>query len=165
MSSLADRTERSRAVTAAAPDPYSLPLDQIDVSRAEYWSSDTAGPLFERLRREDPVHWCAESTSGPYWSITSFQDVKFVDSHHEIYSSQIGGITIADQDLEPEVQLDNFIAMDQPKHDEQRKTVAPSVAPTNLALFEPLIRERAADILDNLPSARRSTGWTWSRSS
>jgi cytochrome P450 len=151
MSTLADRTERSRAITAAAPAPYSLPLAEIDVSKAEYWSSDTAGPLFARLRREDPVHWCPDSTSGPYWSITSFQDVKFVDSHHEIYSSEIGGITIADQDLEPEVQLDNFIAMDQPKHDAQRKTVAPSVAPTNLALFEPLIRERAADILDNLP--------------
>jgi cytochrome P450 len=41
--------------------------------------------------------------------------------------------------------------MDQPKHDEQRKTVAPSVSPTNLALFEPLIRERVVDILDNLP--------------
>ncbi|MFN9944408.1 MAG: cytochrome P450, partial [bacterium] len=51
----------------------------------------------------------------------------------------------------PEVRLDNFISMDQPRHDAQRKTVAPSVAPTNLALMEPLIRERVVDILEHLP--------------
>jgi len=34
---------------------------------------------------------------------------------------------------------------------EQRQAVAPSVAPSNLAEFEPLIRERAIDILENLP--------------
>jgi len=151
MSAIVDRTTRSKAVSTQAPDPYSIPLDQIDVSKAEYYGSDSALPLFARLRREDPVHYCAQSANGPYWSITRFNDVKFVDSHHEIYSSEVGGITIADQDVEPEVRLDNFIAMDQPKHDEQRKTVAPSVAPTNLALLEPLIRERVADILDNLP--------------
>jgi cytochrome P450 len=44
-----------------------------------------------------------------------------------------------------------FIAMDPPKHDVQRKTVSPAVSPTNLAVMEPLIRERAASILDSLP--------------
>ncbi|MFO0438282.1 MAG: cytochrome P450, partial [Phenylobacterium sp.] len=37
------------------------------------------------------------------------------------------------------------------KHDIQRKTVTPAVSPTNLALLEPLIRERAGKILDSLP--------------
>ena len=41
--------------------------------------------------------------------------------------------------------------MDPPRHDEQRRTVTPSVAPTNLATMEPLIRERVIDILENLP--------------
>ena len=151
MSTLTDRITRSRAASTEAPDPYAIPLEQIDVSRAEYYGSDTSGPLFARLRREDPVHYCPESANGPYWSATRFQDIKFVDSNHQLFSSEIGGITIADQDAEPEVRLDNFIAMDPPKHDEQRKTVAPSVAPTNLANMEPLIRERVRDILDNLP--------------
>jgi cytochrome P450 len=44
-----------------------------------------------------------------------------------------------------------FIAMDPPKHDIQRKTVTPAVSPTNLALLEPEIRERAGAILDSLP--------------
>ena len=44
-----------------------------------------------------------------------------------------------------------FIAMDPPKHDVQRKAVTPIVSPTNLKVLEPLIRERAAKILDALP--------------
>lgn len=44
-----------------------------------------------------------------------------------------------------------FIAMDQPKHDAQRKAVTPAVTPSNLLLLEPVIRERAGAILDSLP--------------
>ena len=44
-----------------------------------------------------------------------------------------------------------FIAMDPPKHDEQRLVVAPIVAPGNLANMAGTIRERAIRILDNLP--------------
>jgi len=44
-----------------------------------------------------------------------------------------------------------FIAMDPPKHDVQRATVTPVVAPRNLAALEGTIRERAGKILDSLP--------------
>jgi cytochrome P450 len=133
------------------PDPDDIPLERFDVSASHWYGNDRVGEAFARLRREDPLHWCPDSVNGPYWSVTKFEDIKYVDTHHEEFSSEVGGITIADIDAEPEVQLDNFIAMDPPRHDEQRRTVAPSVAPRNLANMEPLIRERAADILDHLP--------------
>ena len=44
-----------------------------------------------------------------------------------------------------------FIAMDPPKHDEQRKVVNPVVGPENLARMEKLIRERTCTALDGLP--------------
>ncbi len=44
-----------------------------------------------------------------------------------------------------------FIAMDPPKHDEQRKVVSPVVGPENLAKLETTIRERAGKIFDALP--------------
>ena len=41
-------------------------LTSIDVSDPGLYEGDTWRPLFERLRREDPVHHCAESSrSGP----------------------------------------------------------------------------------------------------
>ena len=48
-------------------------------------------------------------------------------------------------------ELANFIRMDPPGHTAQRRTVAPIVAPSNLANFEPLIRKRTSDVLDALP--------------
>jgi cytochrome P450 len=44
-----------------------------------------------------------------------------------------------------------FIAMDPPKHDAQRKVIAPIVSTENLKTMEGLIRERAGKILDELP--------------
>lgn len=132
----------------------SIPLVEVDVSRPGLFQKDTIGAFFERLRREDPVHYCAESQYGPYWSVTRFDDIMAVDTNHKVFSSEakLGGIAIADMHAaEGALELEMFIAMDPPKHDAQRKAVTPAVAPSNLLLLEPVIRERAAAILDTLP--------------
>ncbi|MBI1196551.1 MAG: cytochrome P450 [Phenylobacterium sp.] len=136
----------------ARHDAYSLPLDKLNPAQPELFQADAMWPYFERLRKEDPVHYCAEHEFGPYWSITKFADIMAVDTNHQVFSSDFmkGGITIAggQQNMDP---LPMFIAMDPPKHDVQRKAVQPAVAPHALAEMAPLIRERAAGILDNLP--------------
>ncbi|MDZ7685407.1 MAG: cytochrome P450 [Gammaproteobacteria bacterium] len=139
-------------MSEATLDDIALP--EIDVSRPELYRDDTWGPLFERLRREDPVHYCESSANGKFWSVTTHELIKAVDTNHEVFSSGAGGISIVDppeEEQDIDQGIENFIAMDPPEHDEQRRTVAPSVAPSNLANLEPLIRERAADILDHLP--------------
>ena len=136
------------------PDISSIALDEIDVSDPTMFEKDSWQPWFARLRAESPVHYCAKSPVGPYWSVTSHHLIKQVDTHHKVFSSA-QGITVLDTDAqalsEEDVPMENFITMDPPGHDVQRATVAPAVAPSNLTNFEPLIRERAADILDNLP--------------
>jgi cytochrome P450 len=127
------------------------PLEAIDVSRPALYADGSWRRWFARLRAEAPVHFCAESATGPYWSVTRHADIKAVDTDHRRFSSEVGGITIADVPADHEDRLDNFIAMDEPRHSAQRRTVAPSVAPTNLARMEPLIRERVVDILEHLP--------------
>ncbi len=135
----------------ALEDAYTLPLDKVNVSQPRLFKENAIWPYFERLRNEAPVHYCAESDYGPYWSVTKYNDIMKVDTNHGIYSSEsgLGGITI--RDPMADFQLPMFIAMDQPKHDEQRKTVSPIVAPGNLAILEGVIRERAGKILDGLP--------------
>ena len=125
-----------------------LPIQDLDVSRRELYYENQHWAYFERLRREDPVHYHAESLSGPFWSITRFADIKAVDENQHLFSSELN-VTINDQ--RDEFQLPMFIAMDQPKHDEQRRTVAPIVAPSNLAKLESTIRERSIKLLDDLP--------------
>jgi len=133
-------------------DPYAIPLDEIDVSQPILLQQDRWQPYFERLRAEDPIHYCKESLFGPYWSITRFNDIMEVEKDPMLFSSD-RDITIFDTDDEenPRRETPMFIAMDPPKHDDQRKVVQPVVAPRNLAKLEPLIRERVVEILDSLP--------------
>ncbi len=137
---------------------YAMPLDQIDVSDQRLFQDDSIGYYFERLRREDPVHYHVNERIGGFWSVTKYKDIMQVDTSHGIYSSDWsnGGISMFDAPMEQRLQM--FIAMDQPKHDEQRKSVSPIVAPGNLAAMEGTIRSRTATVLDNLP---RNETFNW----
>jgi len=117
------------------PDPYSIPLESINVAQGALFQRNLHEPYFERLRKEDPVHYCADSMFGPYWSVTKFKDIMYVDTHHQVFSSE-GGITLGPPTTVQESQMMRtpmFIAMDPPKHDVQRATVSPVVEPRNLA--------------------------------
>src|SRR6266404_5260993 len=125
--------------------------DFPDVADPGLYRSDGWRPHFARLRREDPVHYHPESPYGPYWSVTRYADIMTVELDHGTYSSasELGGIQIADQPKGQE--FPNFIRLDPPRHTAQRKTVAPIVAPSNLANMETTIRARTAAVLDGLP--------------
>ena len=134
---------------AARAEAYSTPLDKIDPSVQDRFVTDTIWPFFERLRREDPVHYTAESEFGPFWSVTTFNDIMTIETNHAAFSSE-GAISIYDPQPD-DMQMPMFIAMDPPKHDAQRKTIAPIVSFESLSAMGPLIRERAGKILDELP--------------
>jgi cytochrome P450 len=131
----------------------SVPLEEIDVSRPELFQNDSWQPWFARLRKEAPIHYLADSVNGPFWSVTSHKLIKEVDINNHIFSSEKGGIAIVDPyvAVEGQIQGQSFITLDEPKHMPQRMAVAPTVAPKNLAELEPIIRERAIDILEKLP--------------
>ena len=135
--------ERARA--------WAMPIEEIDVGRGYLFEQDIVEFYFERLRLHDPVHLTPSTRFGPYWSVTRYKDIMAVDTNHAVFSSEssLGGIALAERPA-PEM-YPSFIAMDPPRHDEQRKAVSPIVAPGNLALLEATIRERAGRILDGLP--------------
>ena len=136
------------------PAAADMPLEEINPVWNRLFSENRMLEYFERLRREDPVHFNESEVAGRYWSLTRYEEIKAVDTDHKNFSSA-HGITLGfpiDQPL-PEGALDIslFIAMDQPKHDVQRKTVSPVVSTRNLAAMEALIRERTCEVLDSLP--------------
>jgi len=136
---------------AAHERALSTPLADFDPGDPELFRSDTHWPYFDRLRQEDPVHYCKDSMFGPYWSVTRYNDIMDIDTNHAVFSSasSLGGITI--RDIAPDLRRESFIAMDQPRHSAQRKTVAPMFTPTNLDALATNIRKRSAECLDNLP--------------
>lgn len=134
----------------AARHAACVPLEELDVLDLDLWRNDTIHPYFARLRADDPVHRhpSGQLPDGPFWSITKFDDIVEIETHHELFSS------------EPEITLESsiegfeipmFIAMDPPRHDAQRKAVTPRFAPSNLAVMESEIRTRIATTLDGLP--------------
>jgi cytochrome P450 len=135
-------------MNAPIPDPYSLPLEDLDPSAGRLFQNGKHWAYFERLRKEDPVHFVDSEEFGPYWSITKFNDIMYVDSHHQLFSSE-PSIVLGDSDIDFEPPM--FIAMDQPKHDDQRAVVSPAVAPKQLQDWEVLIRSRIQQVLDDLP--------------
>jgi len=133
-------------------EAWTTPLDQLDPSDPARFQADTMWPYFARLRRDAPVHYSTTSPMfGPYWSVTKYKDIMAVEVNHKAFSSDssFGGISIRDRPKE--LQLPMFIAMDPPRHDDQRKVVQPIVAPANLAKLEGIIRDRVCSILDGLP--------------
>jgi cytochrome P450 len=138
-------------LAAARERAYAMPLDQFNPGDPGLFRDDTCWPYFERLRKEDPVHYCRDSVFGPYWSVTKYNDIMNVETNHQVYSSAavFGGITI--RDSAENYRRPSFIAMDQPTHSAQRKTVAPMFTPTHLDQLASTIRERAGQVLDGLP--------------
>jgi len=143
-------------IGADVPSANELTIDQINPHNPYLFLEDRWQDHFARLRAEDPVHLNELETSGRFWSVTKYEDVRAVDEDWETYSSA-KGITLGikeiatAEDTDAEVGIQTFIAMDPPEHTAQRKTVRSVSAPSNLRNIEPMIRERTAELLDSLP--------------
>ena len=129
-------------------DPYAQPLNDFDPANPFLFQAGKELPWFTRLREESPVHYVENSNFGPYWAVTRYEDIMAVDLAHDVFSSE--PIITIGEPLE-DFDLPMFIAMGRPKHDDQRRVVAPVVGPANLPNFEKLIRERTQSVLDDLP--------------
>ncbi|MBN9583010.1 MAG: cytochrome P450 [Afipia sp.] len=149
------RAERQRAARERA---YAMPLSEFHPGAPKLFYDDTLWPYFERLRQEEPVHFCTTCPVGDYWSVTRYNDIMHVDTNPAIFSSDVrlGGIGL--RDVGENYSWPSFIAMDEPKHGPQRKTVQPMFTPAHLDRLAVLIRERATLILDNLP---RNETFNW----
>ena len=144
-------------------DPYDLPIDKVSPAHPDLFVSGKQYRYFQRLREEEPVHYTQDNAYGPHWDITKFKDIVEVEANHKVFSSeqkyggiQLGGVVYETPD--PMFSLPMFIMSDPPKHDEQRKVVQPMFLQRNLQKLEPMIRDRAGDILDQLP---RNEEFNW----
>jgi cytochrome P450 len=130
-----------------------LPIGMnLDVGRAEIYAEHQWEEPFRWLRDNAPVHYCAESKFGPYWSISTYQPIIDIEAQPEIFSSSHkygGSITIADRP--PGKRFPNFINMDDPEHTAQRRVVAPAFTPGEMKRLSDDIRKRAGEVLDHLP--------------
>lgn len=131
-----------------------------DVSRPEIYAEDRWQPIFKQMREQAPINKITGTDFNDYWNITTLKPIQHVEALPDIYSSSFehGGITIvSDDDLIEQIPEDQrivmpmFIAMDRPKHTEERRVVAPAFTPAEMTRMSDEIRARTGEVLDSLP--------------
>lgn len=132
----------------------------LDPSLPERFADGSAHAIFAQLRREAPVHWCPESQFGPFWSISSYDDIVAIEAQPALFSSEAkhGGVSIIEINPAEASYMESFIMMDPPRHAQRRRTIAPAFTPSEMARLTDSIRTRTAACLDALP---RGEAFNW----
>jgi cytochrome P450 len=132
-----DMLTRTRAIT-----PF-------DVSDNALYTENRWREPFAQLRRDMPVSYCPESPYGPYWSVVTHDLIQAVELDATTYSSEIGNITI--QEGVAGREFPNFIAMDPPRHTDQRRVVSPAFSPSQMLKLHQQVQRRTKELIDALP--------------
>ena len=152
------------------PDEGTLPWEvnaaphAYDVAMPDIYVEDRWHPVFADMRKRAPINKVVGSEYGDYWNISTYKPIMHVEALPDIFSSSYehGGITVvADEDLRdsiPEnerVEMPMFIAMDRPKHTEERRVIAPAFTPGEIERMSSDVRRRTGELLDSLPIGQR----------
>ena len=142
--------------STAALERTASPIAPIDVSRAEWYEGEDWQVPFRQLRAEAPIQYVPDSAFGPYWSVSTYKPIVHIEALPKLFSSswEYGGISIpgsVGEAEENELRTPMFIAMDPPDHTAQRRTIAPSFGPSEVAEMKAEVQARTAEVLDSLP--------------
>jgi len=129
-----------------------------DVTPAQIYVEDRWQGVFAEMRADAPINKINDSGFGSYWNVTTHKAIQHVEALPDIFSSsfEYGGISLAPLNEvamnDPDrVVMPMFIAMDRPKHTEERRVVAPAFTPTEMDRMSADIRKRTGEVLDSLP--------------
>ncbi len=129
------------------------PIDSIDLGDLDHWVDGPPHAIFERLRKEAPIHWSEMATwegEPGFWSITRAEDIHSVSRDWETFSSERGGMLAADHSVPVEFQNAMFIGMDPPRHDRIKSLFQRGFTPKRISDHEDEIRVIASRVLDGL---------------
>ena len=137
----------------------------VDIFQPSTYVRGFPHETFDRLRREDPVHWTEESLSfefpwarvpGPgYWAVTRHADVALVSRTPQDFSAHIGTTMIVEPPIPAflAAQQQQMLNMDPPQHTRLRLIVNRAFTPKNVELLGDTIREHCRRIVDDISTA------------
>jgi cytochrome P450 len=137
-------------MTTATAD--AIDLSELDLGDRRHWQPEPPYELFARLREEAPVHWSPQHDhpeEGGFWSITRAEDMVTVTRDFETFSSESRGIFSTDfVGIPLDVQTQQMISMDPPRHDRLKKIVGKAFTPKRIADHEDAIRSIVTGVFD-----------------
>ncbi|MEV8015363.1 cytochrome P450 [Streptomyces sp. NPDC086554] len=115
-------------------------------------------PEFAQLRQTEPVRWIAQPPrisgfdDAGYWAVTRHEDVKYVSTHPELFSSNLNTAVIRFNETisrdQIEVQKLIMLNMDPPEHTRVRQIVQRGFTPRSIRSLEDALRTRAHSIVE-----------------
>jgi cytochrome P450 len=128
--------------------PEALPM-RIPLHDPDFYLGDPF-PAYAWLRRHAPVYRNPETG---WWAISRYDDVRFVSSRPELFTSTRGIMIPESGGVNPD-QLGLLIFKDPPVHRSLRKLVIDSFTPARIAALEPRLREIARGLRAELRPGR-----------
>jgi cholest-4-en-3-one 26-monooxygenase len=114
--------------------------------------------MFRRLRAEEPVSWHDVDGGQGFWSFVNHADVVAINRDSQLFSSELGGVSIYDPGEQeeragqagPDPRGLMMLYTDPPKHTRYRLLVNKGFTPRMIGLIEQYLRHRAVLIVDNV---------------
>ncbi|MCB2048193.1 MAG: cytochrome P450 [Novosphingobium sp.] len=140
---------------AANPDRVPVHTQKWDVADPAIYAEDRWQPIFAEMRATAPINKVTGTPIGEYWNVTTLKPIQHIEALPLIFSSDMrnGGFVLTNMDnsvIDPTAGT-NFLGMDPPNHTSRRRTVAPAFTPAEMMRLTELVRERTANVLDELP--------------
>jgi cytochrome P450 len=99
------------------------------------------------MRAQDPVHWDEQRPGRGYWSLTRYDDARFVYLNADTFSNEHGQIlTFGDEEWIGNRQM--MLLLDPPHHTQMRLIISKRFTPHAVAPEEAHVREIAAKVID-----------------
>ena len=123
-----------------------------------FFATDQYYGLFDRMRRDDPVHWTESPDGRGYWSIFKHSDFKHILAEPSLFSSEREGVMPAvDAEMTAVAKKamgvgENVLTIDPPRHGDMRKVMSGPFMPKALTEAELRCRTLIGQIFDNLPA-------------
>jgi cytochrome P450 len=134
-------------------------LDSVDLADPAVWDDGPPYDLFKRMQREAPVHFSPQNNvpgEGGFWSITRFDDIRAISRDHKTFSSERRGIfSVDDIGVPLDLQTQQMISMDPPRHDRLKALVIKEFTPEKVAAHENAIKQIISGVLDSVADRER----------
>jgi len=132
----------------------------VDISSGAFWGRtfDQREEAFAALRPQDGPTWHQPLEANyphaepGFWACTRREDIAYVSTHPEIFSSA-DGVGVGPMPKEAQAVASFFLMMDPPQHTVFRRLISSAFTPRNVARIQSQIEANAREIVDGLAGA------------
>ena len=125
-----------------------------EIVHPDLYASEEIHGVYQRLRREDPLHWTQPDGFRPFWAVTKHADVITISRQPKLFLNAPRLAVFPDiPEMNPEDRpARHLLNMDPPDHAKFRKLASARFTPRAVQSLRPSIERIADDLLDKMSS-------------